>query len=150
MNNNNDSDIYYKNKKNKFFLIIGIVVIVLSGIFVYIKCFKTLYTLTYNNGGIPGITYVIKVYKYNDNVKVITTYGCSAVDCSPTIERTEKKTFNYSKDNIEKLKEFIDSNFSDKDIYVDDYWDVTEKQRDVIYGLIRGEHYFEVSIEEYN
>ena len=146
---NNDSYVNDKNKSNKRLLIlmIGIVIVIIGGFIPYIKYSKTenviLHTLIYDDMGEPGSKSEIKIY--NDKVEITTTHFCSAIDCSST---TEKEIFNYSKENIEKLKTFINNNFSNNYIELNDN-ELTDRQKEVIQGILLGEYFFETNVEEY-
>ena len=146
---NNDSYVNDKNKSNKRLLIlmIGIVIVIIGGFIPYIKYSKTenviLHTLIYDDMGEPGSKSEIKIY--NDKVEITTTHFCSAIDCS---SKTEKEIFNYSKENIEKLKTFINNNFSNNYIELNDN-ELTDRQKEVIQGILLGEYFFETNVEEY-
>ena len=107
-----------------------------------------IYEISFFDGGEPGTNRDIKIYK--DKVKINITHGCSYVDCKST---TEKITKNFSKENIDKLKNFIETNFSEKlngnkvDIY--GTWQLNLYQKNVIYSLEGGESNFEIYVEEY-
>lgn len=113
-----------------------------------------IYEIYFSDGGIPGTSQDIKIYK--DKVKIDITYGCSYVDCK---SRTEKITKNFSKENIDKLKNFIETNFSEKlngnKVVIKDgarsngVEQLNLYQEDVIYSLEGGESNFEINVEEY-
>ena len=149
----NDNNIIQRNKKNSI-IIISIVIVSFIGIGTILftilnlkaKQLSTsvLYNITYYDELIPGSKYEISVQ--DNGVEITKTSFCSAVDCNHTIE---KETFNYSKENIEKLKSFINNNFSNNyNIELNDI-SLTERQREVIQGLLLGEYFFEANVEEY-
>ena len=148
----NDNTIIKKNKKNPI-IIIAIAIVSFIGIGIILLTifnFKTptsttiLYEIIYYDELIPGSRYVINIHD-NNKVEIATTHFCSAIDCSP---KTEKEKFNYSKDNINKLKTFINDNFSKSYIELHEY-ELTEHQKEVIQGLLLGEYFFEANVEEY-
>lgn len=151
-NNPKDNNIIQKKKK-KPLLIITIVIVSFIGIGIILStCFKfkiptsfaILYEIIYYDESIPGSKYDISVQK-NNKVEITTTHFCSAIDCEPT---TEKEIFNYSKDNLEKLKIFINNNFSNNYVEVHDN-KLTDRQKKVIHALLQGEYFFEKNVEEY-
>lgn len=151
-NNPKDNNIIQKKKK-KPLLIITIVIVSFIGIGIILStCFKfkiptsfaILYEIIYYDESIPGSKYDISVQK-NNKVEITTTHFCSAIDCEPT---TEKEIFNYSKDNLEKLKIFINNNFSNNYVEVHDN-KLTDRQKEVIHALLQGEYFFEKNVEEY-
>ena len=151
-NNPKDNNIIQKKKK-KPLLIITIVIVSFIGIGIILStCFKfkiptsfaILYEIIYYDESIPGSKYDISVQK-NNKVEITTTHFCSAIDCEPT---TEKEIFNYSKDNFEKLKIFINNNFSNNYVEVHDN-KLTDRQKEVIHALLQGEYFFEKNVEEY-
>ena len=94
-------------------------------------------------GPVTGLSYDICIL---DNiVEISTTSPCSTVNC---ISEKEKETFNFSKENIDKLKNFFNDIFSNE-YRVLYYNELTDRQNEVIQGLLRGEYSFEVNIEEY-
>lgn len=112
-----------------------------------------IYEIYFYDGAIPGTNRDIKIYE--DKVKIDITYACSAVDCKPT---TEEITQNFSKENINKLKKFVKTNFSTKlngnKVTIDGIMNngvrqLTWYQSDVIYSLESGESSFEQCVEEY-
>lgn len=144
-----------KNKKNLIILIVAVVLIV--GFIFYNQNNKSnnktknkkdslLYEITYNENSVPGSIKNIKIY--DNKVEIITNDKCTLDDC---VETEEKETFNYSKENIDKLKKFIDSNFTkngSNTIELNNK-DLTARQKEVIQGLLLGENFLEVDIEEY-
>ncbi len=101
--------------------------------------------LTYYDDAIPGSKSDINIY--NHKVEIVTTHFCSAKDCQES--KPLKKTFNYSKENINKLVMFINTNFSkNKDIELYES-ELNERQKEVIQGLLLGEYFFETNLEEY-
>lgn len=149
----NDNNINQKKKRNPF-LIIAIVIFSFIGIGIIISTifnFNTtplstnvFYNITYYDELIPGSKYEISVQ--DNGVEITKTSFCSAVDCSP---KTEKEMFNYSKENIEKLKTFINNNFSNNYYIELNDTELTERQKEVIQGLLFGEYFFETNVEEY-
>lgn len=151
-NNPKNNNIIQKKKK-KPLLIITIVIVSFIGIGIILStCFKfkiptsftILYEIIYYDESIPGSKYDISVQK-NNKVEITTTHFCSAIDCEPT---TEKEIFNYSKDNLEKLKIFINNNFSNNYVEVHES-KLTDRQKEVIHALLQGEYFFEKNVEEY-
>lgn len=151
-NNPKDNNIIQKKKK-KPLLIITIVIVSFIGIGIILStCFKfkiptsfaILYEIIYYDESIPGSKYDISVQK-NNKIEITTTHFCSAIDCEPT---TEKEIFNYSKDNLEKLKIFINNNFSNNYVEVHES-KLTDRQKEVIHALLQGEYFFEKNVEEY-
>lgn len=151
-NNPKDNNIIQKKKK-KPLLIITIVIVSFIGIGIILStCFKfkiptsftILYEIIYYDESIPGSKYDISVQK-NNKVEITTTHFCSAIDCEPT---TEKEIFNYSKDNLKKLKIFINNNFSNNYVEVHES-KLTDRQKEVIHALLQGEYFFEKNVEEY-
>lgn len=151
-NNPKNNNIIQKKKK-KPLLIITIVIVSFIGIGIILStCFKfkiptsfaILYEIIYYDESIPGSKYDISVQK-NNKIEITTTHFCSAIDCEPT---TEKEIFNYSKDNLEKLKIFINNNFSNNYVEVHES-KLTDRQKEVIHALLQGEYFFEKNVEEY-
>ncbi|MDY4996705.1 MAG: hypothetical protein SO108_03255 [Bacilli bacterium] len=151
-NNPKNNNIIQKKKK-KPLLIITIVIVSFIGIGIILStCFKfkiptsfaILYEIIYYDESIPGSKYDISVQK-NNKVEITTTHFCSAIDCEPT---TEKEIFNYSKNNLEKLKIFINNNFSNNYVEVHES-KLTDRQKEVIHALLQGEYFFEKNVEEY-
>lgn len=151
-NNPKNNNIIQKKKK-KLLLIITIVIVSFIGIGIILStCFKfkiptsfaILYEIIYYDESIPGSKYDISVQK-NNKIEITTTHFCSAIDCEPT---TEKEIFNYSKDNLEKLKIFINNNFSNNYVEVHES-KLTDRQKEVIHALLQGEYFFEKNVEEY-
>lgn len=151
-NNSKNNNIIQKKKK-KPLLIITIVIVSFIGIGIILStCFKfkiptsfaILYEIIYYDESIPGSKYDISVQK-NNKIEITTTHFCSAIDCEPT---TEKEIFNYSKDNLEKLKIFINNNFSNNYVEVHES-KLTDRQKEVIHALLQGEYFFEKNVEEY-
>lgn len=151
-NNPKNNNIIQKKKK-KPLLIITIVIVSFIGIGIILStCFKfkiptsfaILYEIIYYDESIPGSKYDISVQK-NNKVEITTTHFCSAIDCEPT---TEKEIFNYSKDNLKKLKIFINNNFSNNYVEVHES-KLTDRQKEVIHALLQGEYFFEKNVEEY-
>lgn len=131
-----------KNKKSNF-LIIAIVIVSFIGIeIILLTIFNLKYEIIYYDELSPGSRYDISVQE-NNKVKITTTRSCSAIAGKPTTEK-----FDYSKDNLEKLKLFINNNFSHKYVKVYDH-ELTDRQKEVIQGLLLGEHFFEANVEEY-
>lgn len=149
----NDKNIIQKNRKNPL-LIIAIVIVAFIGIGIILSTifnFNTpqlstnvFYNITYYDDLIPGSKYEISVQ--DNGVEITKTSFCSAVNCSP---KTEKEIFNYSKENIEKLKTFINNNFSNNYYIELNDNELTERQKEVIQGLLLGEYFFETNVEEY-
>ena len=148
----NDNNIIQKDKKNPIIIIAIVIVsfigigIILSTIFNFnTKPLSTnvFYNITYYNELIPGSKYEISIQ--DNGVEITKTSFCSAVDCSP---KTEKEMFNYSKENLEKLKTFINNNFSNNYIELNDN-ELTDRQKEVIQGILLGEYFFETNVEEY-
>lgn len=104
----------------------------------------TLYKIVYYDDGVPGSKYDISVFD-NNKIEIVETSYCSALDCDST---TTTENFKYSKSNFEKLKTFVDNNFSKKQIELHPN-ELTDKQKEVIQGLLVGENFFEISVEEY-
>lgn len=104
----------------------------------------TLYKIVYYDDGVPGSKYDISVFD-NNKIEIVQTSYCSTLDCDST---TTTEKFKYSKSNFENLKTFINNNFSKKQIELHPN-ELTEKQKEVIQGLLLGENFFEISIEEY-
>ena len=146
----NDNNIIKKNKINPISIILIVIFliicirIILSTIFNFNATSKDIFcNFTYYDELIPGSKYDISIQ--DNRVEIIKTSFCSAINCST---KTEKETFNYSKDNIEKLKIFINNNFSKKYFELNDS-ELTERQKEVIQGLLLGEYFFETSVEDY-
>ena len=145
----------YSQKKNKnLFIILTIIVIlfisvglILSIIFKYKSqtSATVLYKIIYHDDGIPGSKYDISIFD-NKKIKIVETPSCSANYCGRLT--TEKEVFDYSEDNFEKLKTFINNNFSNNstELY---RRDLTDRQRKMIDGILLGEYFFEISFEEY-
>ncbi len=147
-----------KNNKTLKIIIIAILLLIIltTPVIMYFTKKKNvtedkniIYEIYYYDGSIPGTNRDIKIYK--DKVKIDITYGCSFVDCKPT---TEEITQNFSKENINKLKKFVKTNFStklngNKVVINDGVRQLTWYQSDVIYSLENGESSFEQCVEEY-
>ncbi len=128
-----------------FLIIVGIV-----GFIVYDKYNKkvsekdaVVYKLIYYDNYEPGSKHEININ--DDNIEIITTNYCSVLNCKP---KTNKETFKYSKENMDKLKIFFTNNFSNNNIEFNGN-DLTNRQKEVIEGLLLGEYFFEVNVEEY-
>ncbi len=147
--NLNDSNIIPKNKRN-LIIIISIVIVSFIGIGIILSTIFNSnsivipYEIIYYDELVPGSKYDISIQD-NNKVEITTTHFCSAINCKPT---TEKETFNYSKENFEKLKTFINNNFSNNSMEVYDS-KLTDKQKEVMQGIILGEYFFETNVEEY-
>lgn len=149
----NDNNIIQKKRKNPL-LIIAIVIVAFIGIGIILSTifnFNTpqlstnvFYNITYYDDLTPGSKYEISVQ--DNGVEITKTSFCSDVNCSP---KTEKEIFNYSKENIEKLKTFINNNFSNNYYIELNDNELTERQKEVIQGLLLGEYFFETNVEEY-
>lgn len=131
------------NKKFLLKIVIIIIILLLGigiGIFYHIKI------ITYYDETVPGAKYNI-IIQDNNKIKIITTHFCmiEGSSCNP---RIEVETFNYSQDNLKKLKEFIKNNFSNNHVEVYKS-ELTDKQKEVIEGILFGEYFFETSVEEY-
>lgn len=139
-------------KKNLLIILIVVIVIIIGvGIAIFFPFnFKnktsgtTLYKIVYYDDGIPGSKYDISIFD-NNKIEIVETSYCSALDCDST---TTKEDFNYSKSNFEKLKTFIDNNFSKEQIELHPN-ELTDKQKEVMQSLLLGEYFFEISVEEY-
>lgn len=107
-----------------------------------------IYEISFFDGGEPGTNRDIKIYK--DKVKINITHACSAVNCK---SKTEKRTQNFSKESIDKLKKFVETNFSTKlngnKVVIYGTKQLNLYQKDVIYSLEGGESNFEINVEEY-
>ena len=104
-----------------------------------------IYQLTYYMDNFdPGSKYDITVY--DDKVEISETAFCSfAVDCEET--KYEKEILNYSKENINKLQEFIKKNLNTNNNINACY--LNEYQNNVLRVLRKGEYFFETAVEEY-
>lgn len=107
-----------------------------------------IYEISFFDGGEPGTNRDIKIYK--DKVKINITHACSAVNCK---SKTEKRTQKFSKESIDKLKKFVETNFSTKlngnKVVIYGTKQLNLYQKDVIYSLEVGESNFEINVEEY-
>lgn len=107
-----------------------------------------IYEISFFDGGEPGTNRDIKIYK--DKVKINITHACSAINCK---SKTEKRTQNFSKESIDKLKKFVETNFSTKlngnKVVIYGTKQLNLYQKDVIYSLEGGESNFEIYVEEY-
>ena len=107
-----------------------------------------IYEISFFDGGEPGTNRDIKIYK--DKVKINITHACSAVNCK---SKTEKRTQKFSKESIDKLKKFVETNFSTKlngnKVVIYGTKQLNLYQKDVIYSLEGGESNFEIYVEEY-
>lgn len=83
-------------------------------------------------------------------MKINITHACSAVNCK---SKTEKRTQKFSKESIDKLKKFIETNFSTKlngnKVVIYGTKQLNLYQKDVIYSLEGGESNFEIYVEKY-
>ena len=104
-----------------------------------------LYKLTYYTS--DGVGSKSNINIYNDRVKLITISSCNDTECDDA--NAKKETFNYTEENMNKLKNFIKDNFSENNDIVLNKNELNEYQNGVIRGLLLGEHYFEVNVEEY-
>ena len=103
------------------------------------------YQLTYTDDYEPGSKYEIQVGEKTVFVK--TTNYCSALDCEPT---TEEEKLEYSKENMQKLKEFIEQlKETTPDLNQLNISNTTPRQRDILLAITRGQYSFEIAIEEY-
>lgn len=107
-----------------------------------------IYEISFFDDGEPGTNRDIKIYK--DKVKINITHACSAVNCK---SKTEKRTQKFSKESIDKLKKFVETNFSTKlngnKVVIYGTKQLNLYQKDVIYSLEGGESNFEINVEEY-
>ena len=149
-----------KNNKTLKIIIVSILLLIILAILVIMQFTKNkdvkdatedknmIYEIDFFDGAEPGTNRDIKIYK--DKVKVDITHACSAVDCKST---KEEKTQNFSKENIDKLKNFIETNFSEKlngnKVVIYGTWQLNLYQKGVIYSLEGGESNFEINVEEY-
>lgn len=101
------------------------------------------YRITYYDDYIPGSQSDIKIYE--DKIVIETTHYCSALDCNSS---TSTETYNYSIENIDKLKDFIDNNFYSRDFEISRH-NLNEREYEVITGILLGEKFFELAIEDY-
>ena len=140
--------INHKNKKN-LLIILLIIIFILLIITIYLKFKKsskinTYFEIIYYDDFIPGSKYDISIQD-NNMVEITITHFCSALNCKPT---TERRTFNYSNNNFEKLQKFVNNNFSSN--YFEIYNSkLTDRQKEVMQGLLLGEYFFETNVEEY-
>ena len=105
---------------------------------------NTIY-ITYYDDMIPGSKSDIKIY--GNRLEIITTQFCSLAKCDEL--ESEKETFNYSNENIDKLRKFINDNFSMTDNIEIHESTLSERQKEVIQGILLGECFFEINIEDY-
>lgn len=131
------------------FIILLILVIGIGSVIGYNKIFyqknHVLYKLTYYTSDGVGSKNNINIY--NDRVKLITISSCNDTECDDA--NAKKETFNYTEENMNKLKNFIKDNFSGNNDIVLNKNELDEYQNGVIRGLLLGEHSFEVNVEEY-
>lgn len=132
-----------------FLIILTIVGVIYFNKMNYINDEKNIiYEISFFDGGEPGTNRDIKIYK--DKVKINITHACSAVNCK---SKTEKRTQKFSKESIDKLKKFVETNFSTKlngnKVVIYGTKQLNLYQKDVIYSLEGGESNFEINVEEY-
>lgn len=146
-----------KNNKTLKIIIITLLFLIILNIVgvIYFNKMKVIndekniiYEISFFDGGEPGTNRDIKIYK--DKVKINITHACSAINCK---SKTEKRTQNFSKESIDKLKKFVETNFSTKlngnKVVIYGTKQLNLYQKDVIYSLEGGESNFEINVEEY-
>lgn len=146
-----------KNNKTLKIIIITLLFLIILTIVgvIYFTKIKTIndekniiYEISFFDDGEPGTNRDIKIYK--DKVKINITHACSAVNCK---SKTEKRTQKFSKESIDKLKKFIETNFSTKlngnKVVIYGTKQLNLYQKDVIYSLEGGESNFEIYVEKY-
>lgn len=137
-------------KKNLLIILIVVIIIGIGLVLFFPFNFKnknsgtTLYKITYYDDIIPGSKYDISIFD-NNKIEIVKTSYCSTLDCD---SKTTTENFKYSKSNFEKLKTFIDNNISKEQIELHPN-ELNDKQKEVIQGLLLGENFFEISVEEY-
>ena len=132
-----------KIDKKKIIITVAILLIVVVLLIFKIFINNKNYMITYYADGIPGSKYDIEVA--GNKVKIATTSYCSAVDCDSFL-KTE--TYTYSNENIQKLEKFLKKNFTGKKIIVHEDM-LSERQREVMAGLVINEYFFELAVEDY-
>lgn len=133
-----------KKRKSIIIILISIFIFLILSI-VLILYFNEYnkYKITYYDEATPGSKYDISIK--NNTVEITETHFCNSINCKST---TENETFNYSNDNIKKLEKFIKNNFSKRRIEIYQH-DLTEKELETIEGILIGEYYFEINVEDY-
>lgn len=106
---------------------------------------KLEYEIVYYDDSIPGSKYAIEIY--NEKVFMTKTNFCSAVDCKKTTQ--ERVDLKYSRENVLKLKRFIDNNFEGKKELELYDGELNSYQKDVLGGVTLSEYFFELAVEEY-
>lgn len=141
------------SQKSKLPIILIVVIVILIGVGLVLFfplnlknkiVGTTLYKIVYYDDGVPGSKYDISIFD-NNKIEIVQTSYCSALDCDST---TTTENFKYSKSNFENLKTFINNNFSKEQIELHPN-ELNDKQKEVIQGLLLGENFFEISVEEY-
>ena len=107
---------------------------------------NNIYKITYQDDNIYNTLYDITVY--SDRVKVFEKNDCSSVICD---EETKENIDKYSSENMDKLKNFLNNNFSfdEKNSIELKKESLSEYQERVINGLTMSQYFFELAIEEY-
>lgn len=150
-----DNKTTYQKKKNPIIIVIFLALIAI--ICIMLVTFKNLNlstssmdvfcSFTYYDDMTPGAEYEISIYE--SQVEIKKTEFCSMVDCEPIIK---KEVFEYSNENMDKLKKFINSNniFIEKYNINLNYNDLNDYQKNIITSITMGEYFFETSIEDYD
>ena len=106
---------------------------------------KISYQLTYYDDSIPGSKYEIKIE--GNKLEIKETHFCSTIDCEPTEENNE---FTYSEENIHKLQNFLKSlEKSNMDFNNINESMLNDYQKNVFFGIVTSEEFFELYVEEY-
>ena len=149
-----------KSDNKTLYLIVGLVVLFLGagfGIYYYSKDIMekpkpvvnpSLYHFTVYDRYIPGSKNDITVYE--DSVKVITTHFCSTINCIPDVDKP--KILTYSKDNMAKLRDYIDKSslFKDSNNQTEiDLDQLNSRDESIIQSIYLGQYFFELAVEDY-
>ena len=134
-----------KNKSKLLITTICILIVIgTSGFIIYNKYLnkeknENVYKIIYDDLMEPSTVYEINIY--NDKIE-INSSGYSSIPWHG--KRTCQYSYTYSKENIDKLKKFIDSNFTkseNNNIEISAYM-LDEYQAEVIKNLLNGEKDF--------
>ena len=156
-----------KNKKKQIIIIVTVValVILIGIIIVYFALNKTekkstnhnkesdkkeieptsppSYIITYNDDALAGMNSKISIY--DNKIEIVTTNPCFEKDCKADVEN---KSYKCSKETINKLKDYLDKNYKEKNITINKS-SIKGDGYKVIPSILMGEYWLEIALEEH-
>lgn len=136
-------------KQKTKYIIIFIIIVLLAIITLWVLNYNysifssVTHKLTYYDDYEPGSRYDINVF--NNKVEIIRNKSCNTVNCDE--QNSEKEVFYYSTENINRLNNFIKNSLYNKSVVYAN--ELTERQKEVVTGLLLGEYFFEAAVEDY-